>query len=225
LAILWGMHCLGPRVILPEVLDTLSYEEAQANLRDLVELNRRWGGHSTLRALLREVAKPDESFSVLDVGAASGDAGILIRESYPQAHVISMDAIASHLTDCPHPKLAGDAFAIPFRQRSFDFVFCALFLHHFPDDEVVELLRRFGQVARKAVLVVDLERHPLSYYFLPMTQALFGWDAVTVNDGKISVEAAFKPRELESLATRAGLKNARARAYRPAFRVTLVAEL
>jgi ubiquinone/menaquinone biosynthesis C-methylase UbiE len=212
-------------VIRPEVLDTLSYEDARANLSDIVELNRHWGGHSTLCSLLRQVANANDPFSLLDVGAASGDMGQRILEWYPNARVLSMDSIASHMVDCPQPKLVGDAFALPFRARAFDFVFCALFLHHFPDEEVVDLLRRFGQVARKSVLVVDLERNPLPYYFLPLTQPFFGWDAVTVNDGRISVEAAFKRRELESLAAKAGLKNARAKSYYPAFRVTLAADV
>jgi SAM-dependent methyltransferase len=219
------MHCLGPRVILPEVMDTLPYEEARSNLRDLVELNRRWGGHSTLRALLGEVAKPEDAFSLLDVGAASGDVGERIREWYPKARVVSMDLLASHLTECLQPKVVGDAFALPFRKKTFDFIFCSQFLHHFPDEEVVNLLRRFGQLARRAVLVVDLERHPLPYYFLPLTRTILKWGDITVADGRISVEAAFKARELELLATRAGLKRAVAKSHRPAFRVSLAASV
>jgi ubiquinone/menaquinone biosynthesis C-methylase UbiE len=113
---------------------------------------------------------------------------------------------------------------LPFSPSSFDYVFSSLFLHHFTDEQVVELLRAFGRVARRAVLIVDLERHPVAYYFLPATRWLLGWDPVTVHDGKISVEAAFRPRELESLARAAGLADPRARAYRPAFRVALFAQ-
>ena len=83
------------------------------------------------------------------------------------------------------------------------------------------MLQEFARVARRAVLVIDLERNPIAYYFLPWTRWMFGWDPVTVNDGAISVEAAFRPRELEALARRAGLENPRARAYRPAFRIGL----
>jgi ubiquinone/menaquinone biosynthesis C-methylase UbiE len=119
--------------------------------------------------------------------------------------------------------MVGDAFQLPVRDNSFDFVFSSLFLHHFTDENVVFLLREFARVARRAVRIIDLERNPIAYYFLPWTRWLFGWDPVTVNDGAISVEAAFQPRELEALARRAGLENPRARAYRPAFRIGLVA--
>ncbi|HLW75659.1 MAG TPA: methyltransferase domain-containing protein [Bryobacteraceae bacterium] len=219
------MHCLGGRVILPEILDTLPEDEARASLADLTRINARWGGHSTLRKLLGETVQPDETFSMLDVGAASGDMGACVRQWYPNARVVSLDRIATHLAKAQGDRIVADAFHLPIRDDAFDFVFCSLFLHHFTDEQVVDLLRDFGRVARRAVLAIDLERHPVAYYFLPWTRWIFGWDRVTVHDGAISVEAAFQPRELETLATRAGLHEARARAYRPAFRIAMMATM
>jgi SAM-dependent methyltransferase len=222
------VHCLGKRLILPEVLDTLPPEQGRASLQDLVRINRRWGGHSTLRHLLQEAVPDSQPFSILDVGAASGDMGACIRRWYPAARVTSLDYLESHLLESHLPdsmgqRVAGDAFRLPFRPGSFDYVFCSLFLHHFQDDQVVELLRNFGQVARKAVLSIDLERNPIPYYFIAWSRPLLGWDPVTVHDGAISVEAAFRRKELEDLARRAGLRNPRARVFRPAFRIALVA--
>ena len=112
-----------------------------------------------------------------------------------------------------------------FKKYGIDCVFCSLFLHHFTDEEVVELLEGFGEVARKSVLVIDLERNPIPYYFIAWSRPLLGWDPVTVHDGAISVEAAFRREELEELARRAGLRNPRARVYRPAFRIAMVGEV
>jgi ubiquinone/menaquinone biosynthesis C-methylase UbiE len=215
------MHCLGGRVLKPEILDTLPYDQARASLADLVRINRRWGGHSALRHLLREAVRPDETFTLLDVGAASGDMGACVRQWYPRASVISLDYNPAHLRAAQAPRVAADAFRLPFCAKSCDFVFCSLFLHHFTDQQIVTLLAGFGGVARRGVLVIDLERHPIPYYFIPWTQGLFGWDPVTVNDAQISVEAAFRPFELDQLARRAGLKNPHFRVYRPAFRITM----
>jgi hypothetical protein len=216
------IHCLDGRVLKPEMLDTSPYDQARASLADLIRLNHRWGGHSTLRRLLRQIA-PGPSFSFLDVGAASGDMGSRVRAWYPGARVISLDRLASHLAEGPNPRVAGDAFQLPIAPRSIDYVFCSLFLHHFTDEEVVKLLAGFGEVARRAVLVIDLERNPVAYYFVPWTKRLFGWHPITVNDAPISVEAAFRPRELEALARRAGLRNPQARSYWPAFRIAMSA--
>ena len=217
------MHCLGKRLILPELLDSLTPDQARASLQDLVRINRRWGGHSTLRSLLQENVPAGPPFSVLDVGAASGDMGACIRQWYPAATVTSLDYVPSHLGSSPDWRVAGDAFRLPFGPGSFDYVFCSLFLHHFQDGDVVRLLRGFGKVARKAVLVIDLERNPVPYYFIAWSRPILGWDPVTVHDGAISVEAAFRPEELEDLARQAGLRNPRARVFRPAFRIALAA--
>ncbi len=218
------MHCLGGRVLKPEILDILPYEQARASLSDLVRLNRYWGGHGTLRKLLRD-AIHDPEFSLLDVGAASGDMGRCVSEWYPKARVTSLDRIAFHLSAASGQRVAGDAFALPFRDQSFDYSFCSLFLHHFTNEEIVKLLAEFGRVARRAVLAIDLDRNPIAYYFVPWTRWILGWDPVTVNDAAISVEAAFHPEELESLAGRAGLKRPRARVYRPAFRIAMIANV
>ena len=217
------MHCLGKRLILPELLDTLPPDQARASLLDLVRINRYWGGHSTLRNLLRENVPDGQAFSVLDVGAASGDMGACIRQWYPAAKVTSLDYLESHLKASSGSRVAGDAFRLPLRPKSFDYVFCPLFLHHFQDEQVVDLLRNFGEVARKAVLVIDLERNPIPYYFIAWSRPILGWDPVTVHDGAISVEAAFHRTELENLARQAGLRNPRARVFRPAFRIALAA--
>ncbi len=217
------MRCINGRVLKPEILDTLPPEEARGSLADLARINKHWGGHSTLRKLIDDVIPRDEAFTFLDVGSASGDMVRYLRELRPLARVTCLDYIESHLEGGSGARVVGDAFALPFRARSFDYVFCSLFLHHFTDEQVVELLAGFGRVARKNVLIIDLWRHPVPYYFISRTRWLFGWHPVTVYDGAISVEAAFSERELLDLAGRAGLAGARARSFIPAFRIALSA--
>jgi ubiquinone/menaquinone biosynthesis C-methylase UbiE len=194
-------------------------------LKDLVRINRWFGGHRVLRALLREHVKAGEKFSFLDVGAASGDMGRAVRQWYPEAWVVSLDRKTLHLNGAPEPRAAADALRLPIVPGGVDIVSCSLFLHHFNSGQAVELLRSFGAVARRAVLVIDLERHPMAYYFLPSTKWLFRWSDMVVHDGKISVEAAWKPHELKRLATEAGLPRARVRRHAPWFRLSLSASL
>lgn len=214
---------LKGRVIEPEQLDDLPPGEGRRNLEDLVRINRHFGGHSVLRNTLRQVVNPSDAFSLLDVGAASGDSAGIIRQCYPRSRVVSLDYNATNLSAAPQPKLLGDAFALPFRQCSFDYVLCSLFLHHFTNEQVVELLRGFYAVASKGLFVCDLERHILPYLFLPASRFLLGWDALTVSDGLKSVRASFRSIELQRLAEAANIPNPQVRSYRPAFRVTLIA--
>jgi len=213
------IHCLNGRVLQPEVLDTLPPEQARANLAELVIINRHWGGRTALRKLLDQAIPVNESFTLLDVGAASGDMGTYIRELRPGARVVSLDYLPSHLETCPGERIAADAFSLPFAPGSFDYVFSSLFLHHFPNDGVAELFRAFGGIARRAVLTIDLLRSPIPYYFMASAGRMFGWDGVTIQDGMISVEAAFRPEELEALARKAGLAQPRWFTVWPGYRI------
>jgi hypothetical protein len=211
------------RFVEPEMLDHAPPEDARANLADLVRINRYFGGYGILLQMMRGLVAPEETFSLLDVGAASGDMGTALRRSYPRAAVTSLDRRGVHLEDAAQPKLVGDAFQLPFRPSSFDFVFSSLFLHHFSNGQIVELLRQFKCVARRAILAIDLERGPLAYYFLPCTRWLFHWRPISLNDGPISVRAAFKKEELLTLARKAGLEHAQVAAHRPWARLSLIA--
>lgn len=211
------------RLIEPELLDHVSPEEARPNLADLVRINRRFGGHSVLRKTLERVVASDQRFTVLDVGAASGDTARFIQERYARASVTSLDHSPVNLGPAPQPKIVADAFRLPFARGSFDFVLSSLFLHHFEDQQVVDLLRGFHAVARRGLLICDLERHILPYLFLPATKPLFRWGRITVHDGVISVRASFRAPELLQLAHLAGIENAEVCVHRPAFRISLVA--
>lgn len=211
------------RIILPERLDSATPAEAALNLAEIAFLNRWFGGHAISRSLLRRFVSSNERFTLLDIGAASGDIARALSGAFPQARITCLDLLPRNLTLAPAPRLAADAFALPFRPGSFDFVHCSLFLHHFSDTQVIELLAAMHRTARRSVILQDLERHPLAYRFLPLTRPLFRWSPLVLHDGPVSVAAAFTPAELLSLAHRAGLSSARIRRHFPFFRLSLSA--
>ena len=211
------------RLIQPELLDQAPPEEAKRNLADLVRINQKFGGHAAIRYVMSQVATQNDKFTLLDIGAASGDTAQLIKGVYANARVVNLDYSSANIQDAAPPRVVADAFRLPFRGESFDFVFCSLFLHHFQDDQVIELLRRFYDSTRRGLLVCDLERHILPYCFLPVTKFLLGWERITLHDGPVSVRAGFRPAELAALADRAGIERARVSVHRPAFRLSLIA--
>jgi ubiquinone/menaquinone biosynthesis C-methylase UbiE len=173
--------------------------------------------------LQRAGVSKGQPFTVLDVGAASGDMGHEIRRLYPAASVTSLDYLKSHLKSADSPKIVANAFHLPFQQKSFDFVFNSLFLHHFTDIEVTGLLRQFGLVARRGVMIIDLNRQWPAYWFVPATRWILGWDPITVHDAPVSVAAAFRADELEELARRAGFRHVDVRSHGLSYRLTLFA--
>ena len=161
---------------------------------------------------------------MLDVGAASGDSARVIASEYPGARITNLDYNDVNLQAAPRPKIIANAFVLPFREPSFDYVFSSLFLHHFAEEKVIHLLRTLYATARRALIVCDLERHILPYLFLPATRPFFGWQRITLHDGPISVRAAFRKEELAGVAEKAGITKAEFAVYRPAFRITMIAK-
>ncbi len=74
-----GLACINGRRVRPELLDEITDDRSAPSLRDLVRINRLFGGHRIARALFRGMEPPTAPFTILDVGAASGDMG---RASY-----------------------------------------------------------------------------------------------------------------------------------------------
>jgi hypothetical protein len=87
-----------------------------------------------------------------------------------------------------------------------DFVFCSLALHHFDDDRAIQLLRRARTMARRSVLVADLERTDFGVAGVYMLTACVFREPMTRFDARLSIRRAFSFREMHELALAAGWK-------------------
>src|SRR5574338_411475 len=86
-------------------------------------------------------------------------------------------------------------------------VLCSLVLHHFSDDDAVNLLRRCGKLSRKFVLVSDLRRGPFLQLGVYLLTALILREPMTRFDARLSVQRAFSFAEMRELAIEAGWQN------------------
>ena len=197
-----------------------SAEEYEGCIVELQQVNRWLGDASALRSsLLTEITKLDlRSFSVIDVGAGSGEllrvianwAGKTKRKAKLtglELNLRSAQAIVDQRAAFPTiSAVRADAFKLPFANDQFDYSICSLFTHHFKNDDAVRVLRELSRVARRAVFVIDLHRHPVAYYFFTTIARMFLHNRLIREDGALSILRSFKPEELESLARRAGLR-------------------
>jgi SAM-dependent methyltransferase len=114
-----------------------------------------------------------------------------------------------------------DATALPFADGSVDVVTLCLAAHHLDPAPLARALAELWRVARRGVVVSDLERGPVAYAAARL-MALVLRNRLTSHDGPVSVLRAYTAPELRRIARAAGLPGVRVRRRFP-FRLTLVA--
>src|SRR5438552_630791 len=113
------LRMFSKRLIKPELLDHAPPEEARLNLADLVRINSNFGGHATITRMMEQVAPERDAFTLLDIGAASGDVARVVQQLYPSAFITNLDYSPVNLETALDQKVIADAFALPFRPESF----------------------------------------------------------------------------------------------------------
>jgi ubiquinone/menaquinone biosynthesis C-methylase UbiE len=164
-----------------EHLDKGDYtpEEYEGCIVELQRVNRWLGDTRALRnSLLKDIeAAQLRSFSVLDVGAGSGELLRVIAhwasETKRAARLVGLELNERSAKEIvegspQYPQISsvrGDAFRVPFQDQQFEYVICSLFTHHFRDPQVVGLLQEMTRVARRKIFVIDLHRSVVAYSF------------------------------------------------------------
>ena len=185
----------------------------EEDLNNLRILNRTLGAYrGVLRGLEYLLAENVTAhFSLLDIGTGNGDIpaaivrwakgkGITVRVVALESDPVTA-AVARRLTrDLPEISIVrGDAFCPPFSPASFDFVLSSQLLHHFSEEEIVVLLRKWSCLARSGLLVSDLLRHPLAYCGIRLLTFLLTRNEMTRTDAPLSVRRAFTRAEWREL--------------------------
>ena len=235
-AILYADFMFKKRSLKLERIDTGDYtaEEYERFLHEIGFINRYLGDRRTLKkTLFSEIeAKKLEEFSVLDVGAGSGELlraiAKFVRKTNRKAKLFGLElnersakAILEESQDFAEIKsIRGDALHLPFLDKSFDYAICSLFTHHFSDENIVEILKEMNRVSRRKIFVIDLHRHAAAYFLYKIFCFAFRISPLVRDDGSLSILRSFKPLELEVLAQKAGLKNAEIQRHFP-FRLVL----
>ncbi|HEV7373239.1 MAG TPA: methyltransferase domain-containing protein [Pyrinomonadaceae bacterium] len=206
-----------------EHLDKGDYtpDEYEGCMVELRRVNRFLGDASALRhSLLAEIEREGlNSFSVLDVGAGSGEllrvAAGWAQETERKTLLVGLELNARSAKATLEESrgfasinsVRGDALRLPFADDCFDYAICSLFTHHFKDEQVVAILSELNRVASRRIFVIDLHRHPLAYYLYTTVGHLFLHNRLIREDGALSILRGFRPGELNQLASQAHLAN------------------
>lgn len=193
----------------------------EEDLRNLRILNRYLGGYRCIRRGLEEILRDRQTagISLLDVGTGSGDIpaaivrwarakGVSVRIVALEPDPVTVNVAVSRTRHLPEISVVrGDASKPPFPPASFDCVLASQLLHHFTEEGIVSLLKTWSQLARTAIIVGDLVRHPFAYYGIQWLTRLCTRNPMTLTDAPLSVKRAFTVPEWRELFRRAAIGN------------------
>jgi 2-polyprenyl-3-methyl-5-hydroxy-6-metoxy-1,4-benzoquinol methylase len=160
---------------------------------------------------------PDRPIRVLDVACGGGDVLIALWRAAQRAGLrvefagcdLSSTAV-SYATEAAAEAGAPVTFfqhhvtkdALP---EGYDLIMSTLFLHHLDEDGAISFLREAAARTRDRIVIQDLVRSRLSYWFARLGTGVLLLNDICREDGRTSVEGAFTPAEARSLAEKAGL--------------------
>jgi 2-polyprenyl-3-methyl-5-hydroxy-6-metoxy-1,4-benzoquinol methylase len=193
-----------------EILDdlNLSGEELHKNLAEIERINTFLGGHSVILNAIGSLA--GKELTVLDVGCGSGDTLRVLERKIPGIKCVGIDANQNIIDYAKHQLktaskiefVKGDCFDEKiYESLKADVIICSLFLHHFKDEEIKELIDIFRRYT-KTVIINDLHRNWLAYYGFKVISFLFGASKITKHDGSISVLRGFTKKDWNSILQR-----------------------
>ena len=215
-----------------ELLDDPGADPAAVaeSLRNIARSNRWFGGAAAVRHGLARALRGVPTGTILtlaDLGTGLGDLprvasawarrrGLrLIPVGLERSPVAARLAYRSGL-----PCVVACAGAAPFGEKSVDIVLVSQVAHHLADDSAVRLFRTCDRLARRAVIVCDLQRGPLGPIVFWLGARALGFDSVTVADGMTSLRRGYTARQLRGLLGRAGIPATVER--RPGYRLVAV---
>src|SRR5574337_7816 len=193
--------------------------DLEESLGDISRLNRYFGGaRVTLSHLFRLLPmRGREPVTVLDVGSGGADIPIQLirwaRRRGRRLRVIAVDRDPRILEVArrqarAYPEISfvkADGVRLPIGSGGVDAAISSLTLHHLEPEAASRLLAEMARVARIGFVVNDLWRSRVAYALVWLVTRLFARSPLSRHDGPLSVLRAYTPREILSLASRAGI--------------------
>jgi 2-polyprenyl-3-methyl-5-hydroxy-6-metoxy-1,4-benzoquinol methylase len=192
--------------------------ELERDLERLRQLNRWFGSYGLVSMFMRRWIVPGAQMRIVDLATGSGDIPRLVvdhaRKIGAQIEIDAVDRqpatleIARKLSD-GYPEITlHEASILEWNfAQAYDIALCSLTLHHFSDEDAVNVLRRCRELSRRFVLVSDLRRGFLLRTGVYLLTGLIFREPMTRFDARLSAERAFSFAEMRDLAVRAGWKN------------------
>jgi len=197
----------------PETMDDFAMEGEilRDALDKIAKINQLLGGNQlTLRGvekLIRSISKTT-TISIVDVGCGNGDMlrsladyGLKNNLDFQLIGIDANNFTVNHAKQLSrnYPNISyqcEDIFDENFAKLKYDIVLCTLTLHHFKDNEIIQLLNVFNANSNIGIVINDLQRSAIAYSLFQALCFVFRLNDMSREDGLISILRGFKKVEL-----------------------------
>ena len=206
-----------------EIMDDFSLqgEELRVALDQIARINQLLGGNKvTLEGIKKVIpSNKTETITIADIGCGNGDM-LRMLSDFAQKNKLNFKLIgidANEFTINYAKKLSVaypnidyqcvDIFSEDFKTLKFDIILCTLTLHHFTNEQILNIITTFKDNAKTGIIINDLHRSKLAYRLFELICFIFKLNRMSRQDGLVSILRGFKKNELEEFSKKLNLKN------------------
>lgn len=207
-----------------EIMDDFSLqgEELRAALDQIASINQLLGGNRvTLNGIKKLLKKSDrrKTITIADIGCGNGDILRMLakfgQKNNLNFKLIGVDAndftinyartLSKEYSNIEYKCV--DIFSEDFKTIQYDIVLCTLTLHHFSNEQILNIISTFNNNAQIGVVINDLHRSKLAYRLFQLICVTFNLSRMSREDGLVSILRGFRKNELEGFSQKLNLKN------------------
>lgn len=200
-----------------EVMDgfQLQGEGMEDLLTDLKCVNKLLGGNAiTTEGIAKLITDKTKEYTLLDVGCGDGE---ILRQcaNYGRKRGLKFKLIG--LDGNPHILAEAQKRSVQYPEISYvtfnilgdteklpeiDIALFTLFLHHFENEKIEQILSNLMSKCTLGLVVNDLQRSPIAFNLFKVFSSIFIKTKIAKHDGLVSVARSFRKSELEIMSKR-----------------------
>ena len=207
-----------------ELMDDFSMEGEHLHdaLDKIATINHLLGGNKItvegVKILLKNI-DASRTISIVDLGCGNGDMLRVLanfaRKQNLKFNLIGIDANAYTINVARKMSaefsnidyLSEDIFSPEFDVMQYDIALCTLTLHHFHEEELLNLLGTLNKNAAIGIVINDLQRSAIAYRLFQFVSFVFRLKRMPKEDGLTSILRGFKKNELINFSEKLNLTN------------------
>jgi hypothetical protein len=197
----------------PEIMDDMQLEgkELTDALDKIAWINKILGGNRvTINGIEKLLQNKNlKEIHIVDLGCGNGDMLRTIKTWATKRSInVRLTGIDGNQATINHAvKLSDNTIrynCADFLQvvpvEPIDIVICTLTLHHFEDELLLEVLRKYYEKASIGLVINDLHRSREAYYLFTALAIVFRLNHMSRSDGLVSILRGFKKSDFERYA-------------------------